>query len=395
MARSATSKIRGGSRFWNDARLALLSLLLGATCACQLALGVEDHELWEPTIAQGGALTGSQNRSGEGGSAGKGSWGANTTAVPSAAVVGGAPITAGACCHNAGGDTARAGSSSSASSFSLGGQAASSEVCAGAGNPAIVGGSTSYSVPLGTVSLSGAGNADDARANADCAASELRAMLSHRYSFDGLGTNILDSVGSAVATIIGTRLLGRGLIELTGANYASLPDGILSRLTNATIETWVTWRGSRADQRVFDFGDAGLVPEGMQGLGHTYLALTTQAEGSSEALRAIYSLGGPSAEVVVDGLSALQRNVLTQVAVVFDHSHGAMHLYRNGVREGSVAIADKLSSLDDRNNWLGRSQFSRIPDFEGSIDEFRIYAAALNGCQLHLSYALGPQALLK
>ncbi|HMA95703.1 MAG TPA: LamG domain-containing protein [Polyangiaceae bacterium] len=375
----------------------MISLLFSATNACQLALGVEDHELWEPTVAQGGAIGGSKSTSEEGGSAGTGSCGANPQVrpSPSAAAGRGAVITAGSCCRNAEGDTTRAGAPSIAGSSSLGGQAESNGGRPGSRDATMPGGGASYSVPLGTIGVGGAGDLGAAPADADCDVSGLGAMLRHRYSFDGLGTDSLDSIGTAIGTIIGTRLLGRGVIELTGANYASLPDGILSRLTNATIETWIVWRGASAGQRIFDFGDAGRVPEGLQGFGHTYLALTTQADGASQALRAIYSLGGSSAEIVVDGLSALERNVLTQVAVVFDHSNGAMHLYRNGMREGSVAISEQLSSINDRNNWLGRSQFSRTSDFEGSIDEFRIYAAALDGCQLRLSYALGPQALLK
>lgn len=393
-ARSAMLEKHGGSRSWGH--MPLLSLVLSAAGACQLALGVEDHELWEPNTAQGGAMAVRNGWSGEGGNAGSGSCAANTQARSSAAVVGGAAITAGTCCRNVASDTSQqAGARSSVGSDSLGGQADSSAGRAGAGNTPMLGGSPSYSAPLGTVGVAGAGGVGDAPAHAGCGVSELRAMLRHRYSFDGSGTNSLDSIGSALGTIIGTRLLGRGFIELTGANYASLPDGILSRLTNATIETWVVWRGSSAGQRVFDFGDAGLVPEGLQGVGHTYLALTAQAEGASQALQAVYSLRGPSAEVVVEGVSALGRNELTHVAVVFDHSRGAMHLYRNGVREGSVAISEQLSSLNDKNNWLGRSQFSRTPDFEGSIDEFRIYAGALDDCQLQLSYGLGPQAPLK
>lgn len=124
-----------------------------------------------------------------------------------------------------------------------GGQVESNGGRAGAGDATMPGGGASYSAPLGTIGVGGAQDLGAAPANADCDVSGLGAMLRHRYSFDEFGTNSLDSIGTAVGTIIGTRLLGRGVIELTGANYANFPDGILSRLTNATIETWVVWRG--------------------------------------------------------------------------------------------------------------------------------------------------------
>lgn len=55
----------------------------------------------------------------------------------------------------------------------------------------------------------------------------------------------------------------------------------------------------------------------------------------------------------------------------------------------AVALVD----IDDRNNWLGESQWSKDHCYHGSYDEFRIYSVALTGCQLRTLVARGPDAL--
>jgi hypothetical protein len=200
-------------------------------------------------------------------------------------------------------------------------------------------------------------------------------------------------VGAAHGTVVNAQLSGTGSLRLAGRNeYANLPNGILSSLTDVTLETWVTWDSSSIWQRIFDFGSTLEGTEGSQGTGQTYLFLTPRAGNSPAGLRVAYSLTGMDQETVVNGSSPLELGVMTQIAVVFDHTGGTLSLYRNGVGEGSGSIAGALGSLDDINNWLGRSQFSADPEFEGSLHEFRIYRAALDPCLLGLSYRLGPDA---
>ena len=52
-------------------------------------------------------------------------------------------------------------------------------------------------------------------------------------------------------------------------------------------------------------------------------------------------------------------------------------LYANGVPVSSRRLTIALGAIDDRSNWLGRSQYSG-PYFTGSLNEFRIYAGAMN-----------------
>jgi hypothetical protein len=67
-----------------------------------------------------------------------------------------------------------------------------------------------------------------------------------------------------------------------------------------------------------------------------------------------------------------------------------MTLYRDGAVQGTAAFADSLSLLSDVNNWIGRSQYVTNNSFGGTIDEFRIYKAALSQALIQASMAAGP-----
>ena len=86
------------------------------------------------------------------------------------------------------------------------------------------------------------------------------ASLVHRYAFDGTGTLISDSIGTAHGKLIATdasALDGNGTLELKGGlSYVDLPNGLISPLTNTTLMAWFSWpQGGAAFQRIFDFGE--------------------------------------------------------------------------------------------------------------------------------------------
>src|SRR5262249_13449579 len=110
----------------------------------------------------------------------------------------------------------------------------------------------------------------------------LKAALVHRYQFDGTGTVATDSVGGANGTLMNTQLNGSGGLTLAGGTsnqFVDLPNGIVSPLTNATFEVWVTWSGGAAWQRIFDFGDSTFV--NMQRNASTTFYLTPEAAANS------------------------------------------------------------------------------------------------------------------
>ncbi len=226
---------------------------------------------------------------------------------------------------------------------------------------------------------------------AGCAS--LKSALIHRYNFEGDGM-VWDRVGEAHGTIVGlaqqTQLNERGVLPLLGnAAYVNLPNFLISELTNVTLETWVSWNGGKAWQRILDFGesDAQPDPEDVSKSGKTYLFLTPMAAGSGS--RFGFSLNGASVEKAVSLPMALAPTVNHLVAVV-DTTGDKMLYYLNGELGGQEAFTAALSDINDVNVWLGRSQYSSDPAFSGTYHDFRIYDQALTAQQVATSFAAGP-----
>jgi hypothetical protein len=221
----------------------------------------------------------------------------------------------------------------------------------------------------------------------------LRDALVHRYRFDGSGTTVTDSRGDHDGVVINTQLDGAGQLDLAGGSsdeYVDLPNGLISALTDATFEVWLTWNGGNGWQRIFDFGDSDAAAEGAQGTGTSYLFLTPRTAGSSSVLRVSFTTSGSGSETRISASSALASSGTHHLAVVIDDGNDQMHLYQDGASVGSVAFSGSLSAIDDVNNWLGRSQYGTDPELDGSLHELRIYGAPLSAAQIALSFADGP-----
>ncbi|NWF86174.1 MAG: Ig-like domain-containing protein [Bryobacteraceae bacterium] len=234
--------------------------------------------------------------------------------------------------------------------------------------------------------------------------------LVHRYSFsEAVGaTTVDDSVGNADGVIKGNgaTFSGNGQLTLPGggastdppetiAGYVDLPNHIINVLVDATFETWVTWDGAGggAWQRIFDFGTSDGGEDVSNGNGN-YLFLCPAVGGASTG-NFRFAVRDPVAAAELVQLNAptiLPTGQPVHLAVVYDYQNNASRLYSNAVVVASGTAATPLSSINDVNNWLGRSQW---PDgmFSGTYDEFRIWDGALSAEQLAANYAAGPNAI--
>jgi len=218
----------------------------------------------------------------------------------------------------------------------------------------------------------------------------LRSALAHRWRFDGSGNTLRDEQGNAAGTIQNATLSGEGSLALAGGTanqHVDLPNGLISRFTNVTVEAWVTWTGTGSWQRIFDFGDSTTGIEGQQEGGASYLMLSTCV--NDRTLGAGFATDGPMTAVVVESTQALTANVVHHVAVVIDDANDQMRLYLDGRLVGAGLVTAPLSSIRDVNNWLGRSQYKSDQGFAGSLHELRIYEAALSDAQVMLSFSSG------
>ncbi|MEW6160086.1 MAG: LamG domain-containing protein, partial [Verrucomicrobiota bacterium] len=236
-----------------------------------------------------------------------------------------------------------------------------------------------------------------------------RGQLIHRYSFNEAPDTITveDSVGSADGEVVGlvagsanNNFNGAGQLALAGsawnanplAAYVNLPNGLISSLGSVTIEGWGTWRGGAANQRFFDFGMSSGAPDGAGGFGddvvlnpgRSYMFLTP----SAGPRFAIKQGTGPETPSLTSS-TALTANAPVHFAVVYDQPHGVVRLYINGVRTGTAAATLPLSVVDDRNNWLGRSNW-QDPLVNALLDEFRIYNGPLLDRDIAATFAAGP-----
>lgn len=251
----------------------------------------------------------------------------------------------------------------------------------------------------GTTSGGGTGGGGGCKVGTPMCCPDAGCLL-HRYSFNGAGNVISDSVGGAHGMIIGTALNGDGTLSLMGgadSPYVSLPDHLVSRIGNsATFEVWVAWSdpGVGAWQRIFDFGnsDGG---DGRQGNGLSYLFLTPE-NNHSQGLRCAFSLDGMSGETIVDDPDgALPAGTTQHLAVVVDGVAHTISVFKNGVLAGQATFADtdSLSALNDVNVWLGRSQYVGDPGFAGLFSEFRVYGVARTADQISASFTAGPDTV--
>jgi hypothetical protein len=226
------------------------------------------------------------------------------------------------------------------------------------------------------------------------------ATLVHRYSFDQTSGNVVpDLIGSAHGYIAaGTNTLGVTNASWTGTGqllintdislgaadaYVDLPDGIISALTNnASFEVWVTAYNPDYWSRIFDFGSLPGPPFPSE----PNLFLTRGG-------RLDWSVGA------IDG-GAFAAGALTHLVVLYNDLENQSKLYINGNQAamsaaGAASIA--LSSINDTNNWLGRSLYSAPitpeyydPYLQASYDEFRIYSGLLTPQQIMANYIAGP-----
>jgi hypothetical protein len=72
-----------------------------------------------------------------------------------------------------------------------------------------------------------------------------------------------------------------------------------------------------------------------------------------------------------------------------------MGIYTNGILAVSTNNLTSLDSVATNNFYLGRSLFPNDPPLNGSIDEFRIYSAALTAAQIAGNFKSGPNAVPK
>ncbi|CAN5480490.1 hypothetical protein BH23VER1_BH23VER1_19110 [soil metagenome] len=230
-------------------------------------------------------------------------------------------------------------------------------------------------------------------------------VLEHRWSFgEESGATVLDSVGGAHGEVKGagsTRSAGK--LTLPGgssasAAYVDLPNGILSSLTDVSFEGWVSVNGSRTWSRIFDFGVSGgqeLTGPGGSGDGTDYFMLTAQV-GNDINRQQVELRDGGNAWVSANNVSTtLGQEFHFVVTYDADGNGGSpiIRFYRQGNLVTTLPAGAQLAAIDDRNNWLGRSNWTNDANLSGTFNEFRIYSSVLDAQDVADNLASGPDVV--
>ena len=207
------------------------------------------------------------------------------------------------------------------------------------------------------------GLTDDAALN--IAVSEPVGLLAH-YQFHA---NTNDSAGSWHGVATGGPAYANGLfdqaIDLDGTDdLVTLPAGIVSGLNDITITARFRWDGGGNWQRVFDFGN---------GTG-SYLFLTPSNGG---VMRFSIVKNGTGQDL---NAPAAAVGEWTHVAITLIGNTG--RLYVNGALIDTQTITWNPSDVAPLANYLGDSQYTADPLFNGAIDDFRIYTSGLTAAEV-------------
>jgi Concanavalin A-like lectin/glucanases superfamily len=152
--------------------------------------------------------------------------------------------------------------------------------------------------------------------------------------------------------------------------YVSLPPGIVSQLSEATIATWVKLTSGTAFQRIFDLGvDTS-----------TFMYLVNA--GSSGFVRFRIQSASLNKNQVLEGAEALPVGKWTHVAVTLGDA--GVSIYVDGAQVAQQAPAAlRPSDLGATvNNFIGHSPFAADPYLDGQVDEFRIYDRVLSSIEI-------------
>ena len=191
-------------------------------------------------------------------------------------------------------------------------------------------------------------------------------------------TNTWDTSGHCNnAMAIGSPAFGIGhnsqsqAIVLDGANsYLQLPAN-MARGSGFTFAAWVYWSGGGNWQRIFDFGNDT----------SQYLYLTPSSGGGT--LR--FAINSGSGEQIVERAAALPSGSWQHVAITLGGNIAT--LYLNGAQVASSSAFSILpSAFSPARNFLGKSQFSADPLFNGKLDAVEITDFAMTTNQISALY---------
>ena len=217
----------------------------------------------------------------------------------------------------------------------------------------------------------------------------------------GVNGGIATIKGAGVSSV-STGSAGNRGIDLPGGSsatqgYIDLPNGIISSLTDATFEAWLTIDSNQNWQRVFDFGtnsNGEQTGVGGAGVGSDVTMLAANRALSANTQR-MQALDGGVDMGANDSSVTLSLGVKHHFSLVWDNlgpgsSQQRWYLDGSLVASQTTGLNMSLGNITDVNNWLGRSNWAADSNTDGTYDQFAIYNTAFTPAEVAASFAAGP-----
>jgi hypothetical protein len=207
------------------------------------------------------------------------------------------------------------------------------------------------------------------------------------YRCDSLsGTTLTDSSGrgndGTLATSAGTGpagsivagKVGNALrLQFDNKGYVSMPQGLLAKVCDFTVATWVYVNVSEEDSawaRIWNFG-----------MDTTRYMFMTTITNTDNMARFGISVSGNTSEQTLKPKQAVPTSKWTHVAVVIGPTGGVLYFDGEVVATDETIVLRPADLGSTVHNFIGRSDFPD-PYLDGAVDDFRVYDRALSQSEI-------------
>lgn len=167
-------------------------------------------------------------------------------------------------------------------------------------------------------------------------------------------------------------------VRLDGVDdYIKVPNGIIEKLSDFTISSWVYADTIAAWSRIFDFGS-----------NTSYNMFLSVSEGSGKLKFSLSGVNNVSQAVTASGTLPVKTWSFVTVTL----TGNKLCIFLNGKLVGSsLTFTNRPYDLGTTTaNYIGKSQYAADPYFRGNIDDFRIYNYAMSVDEVLASMAMTP-----